>query len=174
MTSAGSMRMIKDKFYFMKRALTQAERAGAAGEVPVGAVVVADGAVVARCGNASIGGNDPAAHAEIVALRRAARRLKNYRLSDTEMYVTLEPCLMCYGAMVQARIKKLYFGAADPKGGIFSTGAFDKVADIFNHRIDIEAGLMQESAAKMLKEFFQARRGAGAVERDGLENRYGG
>jgi tRNA(adenine34) deaminase len=87
--------------------------------------------------------------------------------------VTLEPCLMCYGAMVQARIAKLYYGADDPKNGIFASGVFDNVKHVFNHRIAVEAGLLAEPAAAMLTGFFRARRGAGAVERDGLENRYG-
>ena len=92
----------------------------------------------------------------------------------TDLYVTLEPCLLCYSAMVQARIRKLYYGAVDPKTGIFSTGVFRKAESVFNHRIVVEAGLLAETGSALLKEFFRARRGAGAVERDGLENRCGG
>jgi len=158
----------------MKKALTQAESAEKRGEVPVGAVVVRDGRVIGRGGNAPISDSDPSAHAEIKALRRAGKRTGEYRLNGAELYVTLEPCLMCYGAMVQARIAKLFYGADDPKNGIFSTGAFENVKQLFNHRIAVEAGLLAGPASKLLTGFFQARRGAGAVERDGLENRYTG
>jgi tRNA(adenine34) deaminase len=166
--------MKKDAAYFMKKALSQAVAAEKRGEVPVGAVVVRDGQVIGRGGNAPIEDCDPSAHAEIKALRRAGKKAGAYRLNGSELYVTLEPCLMCYGAMVQARIAKLYYGADDPKNGIFASGVFDNVKHVFNHRIAVEAGLLAEPAAAMLTGFFQARRGAGAVERDGLENRYGG
>ena len=166
--------MKKDAAYFMSKALSQAAAAEKRGEVPVGAVVVSDGRVIGRAGNAPIGNCDPTAHAEIVALRRAGKKAGAYRLNGSELFVTLEPCLMCYGAMVQARIAKLHYGAADPKNGIFSSGVFDKVKHVFNHRIAVAAGLLAEPASSMLSGFFQARRGAGAVERDGLENRYGG
>ncbi len=165
--------MKKDAAYFMKKAMSQAVAAEKRGEVPVGAVVARDGRVIGRGGNAPIGDRDPSAHAEIKALRRAGRKEGEYRLNGCELYVTLEPCLMCYGAMVQARIAKLVYGAADPKSGIFSTGAFDGVKHVFNHRIAVESGLLAEPASLLLSGFFQARRGAGAVERDGLENRYG-
>ncbi len=166
--------MKKDAAYFMKKAFSQAVAAEKRGEVPVGAVLVRDGRVIGRGGNASIGDSDPSAHAEIKALRRAGRRAGEYRLNGSELYVTLEPCLMCYSALVQARVAKLVYGAVDPKGGIFTTGVFDNVKHVFNHRIAVESGLMAAPAAAMLSGFFQARRGAGAVERDGLENRYGG
>ena len=166
-------KMKKDAAYFMSKALSLAAAAEKRGEVPVGAVVVRDGRVIGRGGNAPIGDCDPSAHAEIKALRRAGKKAGAYRLNGSELYVTLEPCLMCYGAMAQARIAKLYYGAADPKNGIFSSGVFDNVKHVFNHRIAVEAGLLAEPASSMLSSFFQARRGAGAVERDGLENRYG-
>ena len=166
--------MKKDAAYYMKKALSQAEAAEKRGEVPVGAVVVRDGRVIGRGGNAPIGDSDPSAHAEIKALRRAGKKTGAYRLNGSELYVTLEPCLMCYGAMVQARIARLHYGAGDPKNGIFSSGVFDSVKHVFNHRIAVESGLLAGPAAAMLSGFFQARRGAGAVERDGLENRYGG
>ncbi len=150
--------MKKDAAYFMKKALSQAVAAEKHGEVPVGAVVVRDGKVLGRAGNAPIGGSDPSAHAEIKALRRAGKKSGAYRLNGCELYVTLEPCLMCYGAMVQARIAKLYYGADDPKGGIFSTGVFDNVKHVLNHRIAVESGLMAASAAAMLSGFFKARR----------------
>lgn len=150
--------MKKDAAYFMKKALSQAAAAEKRGEVPVGAVVVRDGQVLGRAGNAPIGDCDPSAHAEIKALRRAGKKSGAYRLNGCELYVTLEPCLMCYGAMVQARIAKLVYGAADPKGGIFSTGVFDNVKHVFNHRIAVESGLMAAPAAEMLSGFFKARR----------------
>jgi tRNA(adenine34) deaminase len=165
--------MRKDAAYFMKKALSQAAAAEKRGEVPVGAVVVSGGRVIGRGGNAPIADRDPSAHAEIKALRRAGKKAGAYRLNGCELFVTLEPCLMCYAAMVQARVAKLVYGADDPKGGIFSTGVFDDVKNVFNHRIEVESGLLAEPASAMLSGFFQARRGAGAVERDGLENRYG-
>ena len=166
--------MKKDTVYFMKKALLLAAKAEKRGEVPVGAVLVRKGRVIGRGGNAPIGSCDPTAHAEIVALRRAAKKSSTYRLIGAELFVTLEPCLMCYSAMVQARIAKLYYGADDPKNGIFSSGVFENVKHVFNHRITVEAGLLAQSASAMLSGFFRARRGAGAVERDGLENRCGG
>jgi len=136
--------MKKDAAYFMKMAMALAVAAEKRGEVPVGAVVVRGGRVVGRGGNAPISDSDPSAHAEIKALRRAGKRTGEYRLNGTELYVTLEPCLMCYGAMVQARIAKLCYGADDPKNGIFSSGAFESVKHVFNHRIAVEAGLLAE------------------------------
>jgi len=156
--------MKKDAAYFMKKALSQAVTAEKRGEVPVGAVVVRDGRVIGRGGNAPIGDCDPSAHAEIKALRRAGKKAGAYRLNGSEIYVTLEPCLMCYAAMVQARIAKLVYGAADPKNGIFASGVFDKVKHVFNHRIAVESGLLAGPASAMLSGFFQARRGAGAIE----------
>ena len=166
--------MKKDKAYFMKKALLLANRAEKGGEVPVGAVLVREGRIIGRGGNAPIENCDPTAHAEIVTLRRAGRRAGAYRLNGCEMFVTLEPCLMCYSAMVQARIAKLYYGADDAKNGIFSSGVFDNVKHVYNHRITVESGLLAEPASELLAGFFKARRGAGAVERDGLENRCGG
>jgi tRNA(adenine34) deaminase len=164
----------KDPSDFMKQALRLAEKAGRSGEVPVGAVVVRDGRIIGRGANGMIGRKDPTAHAEVAAIRRAAKRSGSYRIVGADLYVTLEPCMLCFGAMVQARIRKLYYGAADPKTGIFSTGVFRSAEGVFNHRIEVEAGLLAESGSALLKEFFRARRGAGAVERDGLENRYTG
>lgn len=163
--------MVRDKDFFMRQALQQAAAAQEIGEVPVGAVVVHDDRVVGRGHNAVIKSADPTAHAEIVALRRAGKRAKNYRLPDMEVYVTLEPCLMCYTALVQARVKKLYFAADDGKTGVFSTGAFDGIQHIFNHRVEVEPGILREESSRLLNDFFRVRRGAGAVERGGLENR---
>lgn len=143
---------------FMRYALQLAEKAAAAGEVPVGAVLVRDQQIIAEGWNRPIGAQDPTAHAEIMALRAAGQALANYRLLDTTMYVTLEPCIMCAGAMVHARISRLVFGAYDPK-----TGAAGSVTDIFtmehlNHRVAVEGGVLAESCGRLLSGFFKARR----------------
>ncbi len=143
---------------FMLAALEQARAAQAAGEVPVGAVVVKDGEIIGAGFNAPISRHDPAAHAEILALREAANRLGNYRLPGCELYVTLEPCAMCVGAMLHARIARLVYGATDPK-----TGACGSVLDLFaeprlNHHTSVSAGVMEEECAALLREFFVAKR----------------
>ena len=144
---------------YMGRALTCARRAGEVGEVPVGAVLVdSEGAVLAAAGNAPIGLNDPTAHAEIRVLRTAAQARKNYRLPGTTLYVTLEPCPMCAGALVHARIRRLVYAAADPR-----TGACGSVFDIaasaaLNHRIDVVSGVCADYSARLLKSFFAERR----------------
>jgi len=141
----------------MKRALREAAKAAAAGEVPVGAVVVREGRVLARGQNRSIRDSDPSAHAEIVALRRAARKAANYRLSACDLYVTVEPCPMCLGALVQARVSRLVFGAADPKAGaVSSVMAFP--FDRLNHRPEVRGGVLAEESAALLRAFFRARR----------------
>lgn len=142
----------------MREALALAGQAEAEGEVPVGAVVVLDGAIVGRGWNAPICLHDPSAHAEIRALRDAAARVENYRLSGATLYVTLEPCAMCAGAIMHARIARVVYGAHDPK-----TGAAGSVVNLFaedrlNHHTVIEAGLMAEACGEMLRRFFQARR----------------
>ena len=142
----------------MLAALDQAREAQAAGEVPVGAVVVKDGEIIGAGFNAPISGHDPAAHAEILALRNAAKRLGNYRLPGCELYVTLEPCAMCVGAMLHARIARLIYGAADPK-----TGACGSVIDLFaeaklNHHATVTPGVMAEECATLLREFFAVKR----------------
>jgi tRNA(adenine34) deaminase len=143
---------------FMQLALAQAQQAWDLGEVPVGAVVVKDGAVIAVGCNQPIGKHDPTAHAEIVALRAAAEKLGNYRLPGCELYVTLEPCVMCSGAMMHARLSKVVYGAADPK-----TGACGSVVNLFeqeqlNHHAEVVGGVMAEECGAMLKNFFAARR----------------
>ena len=163
--------MKKEKFYFMEIAIEQAKIARENGEVPVGAIVVLNGKIVGRGYNSVIENRDPTAHAEIVAIRDAGQKLKNYRLIGTEMYVSLEPCLMCYSAMVNARIKKLYYSAFDLKIGIFSTKKFEQLANIYNHYIEVEEGILKDKSSELLISFFEVRRGAGAVERGGLENR---
>jgi len=142
----------------MLAALEQARKAQAAGEVPVGAVVVKDGEVIGTGFNAPIGRHDPTGHAEILALRDAANRLGNYRLPGCELYVTIEPCAMCVGAMLHARIARLVYGAADPK-----TGACGSVIDLFseprlNHHTTVTAGVMAEECGALLREFFAAKR----------------
>ena len=142
----------------MLAALEQARAAQAAGEVPVGAIVVKDGGIIGVGFNAPISEHDPTAHAEILALRDAAKRLGNYRLPGCELYVTLEPCAMCVGAMLHARIARLIYGAADPK-----TGACGSVIDLFaeprlNHHASLTTGVMAEECGALLREFFAARR----------------
>ncbi len=145
----------------MARALDLARRAEAAGEVPVGAVVVADGEVVGEGFNQPIGRHDPTAHAEIVALRAAGQRLGNYRLPGVTLYVTLEPCLMCAGAMVHARIARLVFAAADPRTGAAGS-VFDALdSPAHNHRVMVVGGLLADESAAMLRTFFRARRRSG-------------
>ncbi|HEU5436641.1 MAG TPA: tRNA adenosine(34) deaminase TadA [Telluria sp.] len=143
---------------FMALALEQAQLAWDAGEVPVGAVVVKDGVVIAVGRNGPIGSHDPTAHAEIIALRAAAAALGNYRLPGCDLYVTLEPCLMCAGAMMHARLARVVFGAADPK-----TGAGGSVLNVFeqgqlNHQTALSGGVMAEQAGAMLRGFFAERR----------------
>ncbi len=143
---------------FMEEALAEARAAAAAGEVPVGAVLVHEGKIIARAGNRTIRDCDPTAHAEIVVLREAARLLGNYRLLDATLYVTLEPCSMCAGAMIQARIARLVYGCDDPKGG-----AVRSCFEIFshpdsNHRVAVARGVLSETSASLLQSFFAARR----------------
>jgi tRNA(adenine34) deaminase len=143
---------------FMREALELAAEAARAGEVPVGAVVVREGRVIGRGYNRPISSSDPTAHAEIVALRDAAAREKNYRLVDCDLYVTLEPCAMCVGAMVHARIARVVYGTRDPK-----TGACGSIVDLpalatFNHHGRYEGGLLAEECGRLLKDFFAQRR----------------
>jgi len=150
---------VEDDFRHMTRALAQARQAQEQGEVPVGAVLVGpEGDVLAECGNAPIASHDTTAHAEIRALREAGRTVGNYRLPDTTMYVTLEPCPMCTGALLQARVARLVFGAPDPR-----TGACGSVIDLlrenrWNHRIEVAGGVLSEECATLLREFFSVRR----------------
>lgn len=146
---------------FMGEALALARAAQARGEVPVGAVVVRDGVVIGRGGNAPIAGDDPTAHAEIAALRDAARALSNYRLPGCDLYVTLEPCAMCAGAIFHARIARVVFGARDPK-----SGACGSVIDLFaerrlNHHATVTGGVRADECGALLSDFFAARRGGG-------------
>lgn len=143
---------------WMRHALALAERARADGEVPVGAVLVKDGAAVGEGWNRPITDHDPSAHAEMVALRAAGAALGNYRLLDTTLYVTLEPCVMCAGAMVHARVARLVFGAWDPKGGAAGSAVDILAAPFLNHRLRVEGGVLAEECGKILTTFFQQRR----------------
>ncbi|MCW5625229.1 MAG: tRNA adenosine(34) deaminase TadA [Burkholderiales bacterium] len=142
----------------MREALSLAQRAASEGEVPVGAVVVLDGQVIGRGYNTPIGGHDPTAHAEIQALRAAAAAIGNYRLAGATLYATLEPCVMCTGAIQHARIARVVFGAMDPK-----TGACGSVVDLFaevrlNHHAVVQGGILAEASIALLRQFFQDRR----------------
>jgi tRNA(adenine34) deaminase len=148
----------------MDAALRLARAAGRKGEVPIGAVVVSGGRIAGRGANRPIGASDPTAHAEVTALRRAARAAGNYRLADATLYVTLEPCLMCLGAMVHARLNRLVFGARDPKIG--STSLMKRARPGLNHRFEIRGGVRGEECAAVLRKFFrQRRRPAGRAAR---------
>ena len=143
---------------YMHLALEEARAAAAAGEVPIGAILVYEEKIIARSGNRTIRDNDPTAHAEIVVIREASRVLQNYRLSDASLYVTLEPCAMCAGAMIQARIAKLIFGADDPRGGAVST-CFEVLSHPrLNHQVAFVPGVLAEESAALLQSFFAARR----------------
>jgi len=153
---------VPDHARFMRRALAEARRAQAAGEVPIGAAVVLDGDVVATGFNQPIGSTDPTAHAEVVALRAAARALGNYRLPGATLYVTVEPCVMCVGAIVHARIGTLVYGASDPKSGAVRS-ILDPAALPLNHRFEVVEGILADSCAALLREFFRSRREGGAT-----------
>jgi tRNA(adenine34) deaminase len=144
---------------FMRECLQEAAAAERAGEVPVGAVVVRGGTIIGRGRNAPIGGHDPTAHAEIVALRAAAAAIGNYRLVDAELYVTVEPCLMCVGAIIQSRLRRVVFGCRDAKAGALG-GLLDVTTQAgFNHRFAVEAGVCESECRALLQRFFRARRG---------------
>lgn len=151
---------------FMQAALDEAQRAWQAGEVPVGAVVVHQGEIIARGHNHPIGSHDPSAHAEMQALRAAAARLGNYRLPECDVYVTLEPCVMCAGAMLHARIRRVVYGADDPK-----TGACGSIMNLFaetrlNHQTTVSSGCCAEACGQVLKDFFAERRAQRKAPRD--------
>jgi tRNA(adenine34) deaminase len=140
---------------FMDMALEEARAAGARSEVPVGCVIVRDGAVVARAGNRTVADRDPTAHAEIIAIRQAAASLGSERLDACDLFVTLEPCAMCAGAVAFARIRRLYYGAADPKGGAVDNGVKFFGSPSCHHRPEVYGGLAEAEAAALLKTFFQ-------------------
>jgi len=142
----------------MEEALREAQRAQALGEVPVGAVIVREGKVLARGGNRNLTDSDPTAHAEVVALREAARRLGNHRLEDCEMYVTLEPCTMCAGALVHARLRRLVYGAADPKAGAVRSVLKVLNHPRLNHQMKVKSGVLAGRCGELLRAFFRDRR----------------
>ena len=150
---------------WMREALAEARLARGRGEVPVGAVVVLDGAVVGRGSNQPIHATDPTAHAEIVALRAAARTVGNYRLTGAALYVTVEPCLMCAGALVHARVGRLVFGAAEPKSG--AVRSVMRVLDhpALNHRVEVAAGVLERECTALMRAFFAERRSGGKERR---------
>jgi tRNA(adenine34) deaminase len=143
---------------FMDMALAEARAAGSRGEVPIGCVIVRDGEVLARTGNRALAHRDPTAHAEILAIRRAATFLGTERLDGCDLYVTLEPCAMCAGALAFARIRRLYYGAADPKGGAVENGVKFFVSPTCHHRPEVYGGLAEAEAGNLLREFFKERR----------------
>ena len=143
---------------FMDLALDAARAAGEAGEVPVGCVIVRDGTVIATAGNRTLRDRDPTAHAELLAIREAARVLGSERLTDCDLHVTLEPCTMCAAAIAFARIRRLYYGAADPKGGAVDHGVGFFRAETCHHRPEVYGGIGEREAAALLRDFFKARR----------------
>jgi tRNA(adenine34) deaminase len=148
-----------DDAYYMRRAIELAREAEAAGEVPVGALIVRDGEVLAEGFNRPISTHDPTAHAEMVALRAAAARVDNYRLLGTTLYVTLEPCAMCAGAMVHSRVQRLVYAATDPRAGAAGS-VFNVVQNpALNHRLEVTPGVLAEECGALLRDFFIARRG---------------
>jgi len=142
----------------MKSALDEAHAAGSRGEVPIGAIVVLNEKIVASAGNRTILDCDPTAHAEVIALREAARKIGNHRLLGTTLYATVEPCAMCAGAMIQARISRLVYGADDPKAGAVRSCFSILKHEKLNHRVDVTSGVLAEKSVELLRAFFEARR----------------
>ena len=147
-----------DDLEFMQLALDEARASAEAGEVPIGAVLVHNEKVLAGSGNRTIRDNDPTAHAEIVAIRKASHALGNYRLADTTLYVTLEPCAMCAGAIIQARIPRLVYAADDPKGGAVRSCFEILTSSKLNHRVEVSSGVLASDSASLLQSFFASRR----------------
>ena len=154
---------VADSADWMRRALALARASGERGEVPVGAVVVLDGRVVGEGSNGPVGGHDPTAHAEVLALRDAARRLGNYRLPGADLYVTVEPCTMCAGALVHARIRQLVYGATEPKAGAVTSTARVLDNPALNHRVAVTGGVLAAECAALMQEFFARRRRGGGT-----------
>jgi tRNA(adenine34) deaminase len=156
-----------DNCHFMEQALAEAQLAESRGEVPVGAVVVRKGEAIARAHNRPLETGDPTAHAEMLALRAAAKHLGNYRLTDCDLYVTLEPCAMCAGALVHARIRRLVYGAADPKAGAVHSHLRLLEEPHLNHRVQVTEGVLAEEAGALLQRFFALRRRERGRQEDG-------
>ena len=146
----------------MRLALAQAANAQQIGEVPVGAVVILDGRVIGEGFNQPISAVDPTAHAEVMALRAAAREVGNYRLTGSSLYVTVEPCLMCVGAMIHARVKQVVFGAPEPKGGALVSAVRAHETPGLNHKLEVLGGVLEEECRRVMQAFFEERRGKGA------------
>ncbi len=144
--------------YWMQQALALAQQGADAGEVPVGAVLVRDGVCIGRGWNQPVCSHDPSAHAEIVALRDAASNQQNYRLADTTLYVTIEPCTMCFGALMHARVSRLVYGATEPRAGVCVSQLQLPAQPFYNHRLEVHGGVCAEQASALLKAFFAARR----------------
>jgi tRNA(adenine34) deaminase len=147
----------KDK-HFMKAALKAAKKAWENGEVPVGAVLVKDDEIISTGQNSPITSNDPTAHAEIIALREGGEKLKNYRLIDTILYVTIEPCTMCMGAIMHARVKKLVFGTFDPKAGAAGSLFDFTIENKFNHNVEVKSGILESECRELIQDFFKQKR----------------
>ena len=151
------MPLEKDK-HFMKAALKAAKKAWENGEVPIGAVLVKDDEIISTGQNSPITSNDPTAHAEIIALREGGEKLKNYRLIDTILYVTIEPCTMCMGAIMHARIKKLVFGTFDPRAGAAGSLFDFTVENKFNHKVEVKSGILESECRELIQDFFKQKR----------------
>jgi tRNA(adenine34) deaminase len=143
---------------FMQLALDEARAAAADGEVPIGCVIVRDGVVIAKAGNRTLADRDPTAHAELLAIRQAAATVGSERLTDCDLHVTLEPCTMCAAAISFARVRRLYYGAADPKGGAVESGVRFFTQPTCHHRPEVYGGIAEDEAAELLRAFFRARR----------------
>src|SRR5690554_2388017 len=156
---AASKETVPDHEYWMGQALELAKQAAAAGEVPVGALVVLDGEVIGRGWNRPISSHDPTAHAEVVALRDAAARVGNYRLVGTTLYVTIEPCTMCFGALMHARVAQLVYGAREPRAGVCGSQLDLPASTFYNHKLLVTGGVLAEASAALLRDFFARRRG---------------
>jgi tRNA(adenine34) deaminase len=150
---------------FMREALAEADAAREAGEVPVGAIIILDDKIIARGRNAVIASSDPTAHAEIVALREAAKVIGNYRLNGAVLYSTIEPCAMCAGALVLARIARVVYGARDPKAGALETHFGICSTDFLNHQVSVEGGILEGECSRVLQSFFRDRRSSQRAER---------
>ncbi len=147
-----------DHEYFMRQALEEAKKAYALAEVPVGAVVVLEGEIIGRGFNQPISSHDPCAHAEVMALRDAAKHVKNYRLVDADLYVTIEPCTMCSGAVVHARVKRVIFAALEPKAGVVCSQMTVFKQPYFNHEVEVVAGVLAQECSNLVQDFFKMRR----------------
>src|SRR3989338_2750649 len=162
--------MILSDTYFLKKALAQAQKAYAQEEVPIGAVLVLKNRIISEGFNLREIQNDPTAHAEIIALQKASQKLKSWRLEGTTLYVTCEPCLMCAGALLQARIERLVYGCADPKAGAVSS-LYQTLQDSrLNHQIIVQGGVLEEECRELLQKFFKLRRGVRVAEGARLES----